>query len=81
MFILTTDANYVPTASTSEIWLNSYANERFFDRPEVMQAFKDQQDIQIPEFTQLNDEERVGGRLRARSGGTGDIVRSQCIAA
>ncbi|KAH8110627.1 hypothetical protein DFH11DRAFT_1619300 [Phellopilus nigrolimitatus] len=68
VFILTTDSRFVPSASTSELGLNPYANERYFDRPEVIKAYKDQQNIQTPEFTQLTDEEMVGGRLRARSG-------------
>ncbi|KAI5122370.1 hypothetical protein M0805_004127 [Coniferiporia weirii] len=68
VFILTTDSKFVPSASTSELGLNHYANERYFDRPEVIKAYKEQRDIQVPEFTQLTEEEMVGGRLRARSG-------------
>ena len=33
---------------------------------EVIKAFREQQDIEIPEYTVLGDEARVGGRLRAR---------------
>ncbi|THH06672.1 hypothetical protein EW145_g3926 [Phellinidium pouzarii] len=67
VFVLTTDSRFVPSASTSELGLNHYANERYFDRVEVIKAYQEQQDIQIPEFTQMTDEEMVGGRLRARS--------------
>ncbi|KAL5533720.1 hypothetical protein ACEPAG_180 [Sanghuangporus baumii] len=67
VFILTTDSSKVPSASTSEIGLNKIANERYFERPEVIRAYKLQQDIQVPDFVQL-DEEMVGGRLRARTG-------------
>ena len=69
VFILTTDSRVVPPASTSEIGLNNLANERYFERPEVIKAYKIQQDIQVPEFWQL-EENVVGGRLRARTGET-----------
>lgn len=67
VFILTTDSSLVPSASTSEIGLNSIAYERYFERPEVIKAYKLQQDIQVPDFIQL-DEGMVGARLRARTG-------------
>lgn len=67
VFVLTTDSSFVPPASTSELGVNAVANERYFERPEVIKAFKEQRDIQTPEFVQLSDDARVGGRLRART--------------
>lgn len=71
MFILTTDVNLVPAASSSDLGFDNYANERYFERPEVIKSYKEQEEIQTPEYTQLQDEELVGGRLRAR----GEVVR------
>lgn len=76
VFVLTTDSRYISTASTSEIGLNRCANERFFEQPEVIRAFKEQQDIQIPEFTQIPDHDMVSSKLRVRSGGMVEMVRN-----
>lgn len=45
---------------------NIFASERYFERPEVIKAYREQQEIQTPEYTVLGDEAKVGGRLRAR---------------
>ena len=76
VFVLTTNSKYIPSASTSQIGLNRCANERFFERPEVIKAFKEQQDIQIPEFTEVPEHDMVPSKLRARNGVIGDMVRS-----
>ncbi|KAI0275184.1 hypothetical protein BC834DRAFT_36091 [Gloeopeniophorella convolvens] len=46
--------------------LNTSAYERYFDKPEVIRAYRDQQLIQTPEFTLLSEHEAVGGRFRPR---------------
>jgi hypothetical protein len=47
--------------------LNTSAYERYFDKPEVIRAYREQQVIQTPEFTLLSEHEAVGGRFRPRS--------------
>ena len=47
--------------------LNTWAYERYFDKPEVIRAYREQQHIQTPEFTLLSEHEAVGGRFRPRS--------------
>jgi hypothetical protein len=47
--------------------LNTWALERYFDKPEVIRAYREQQLIQTPEFTLLSEHEAVGGRFRPRS--------------
>jgi hypothetical protein len=46
--------------------LNTSAYERYFDKPEVICAYREQQLIQTPEFTLLSEGEAVGGRFRPR---------------
>ena len=74
-FLLSTDAGLAPSSSSSEYKINSHANERYFDRPEVMKAIRDQLEIQTPEFVLLTDESRIGRRLRVR----GEEVSSCCF--
>jgi hypothetical protein len=57
----------VPSSSTHDLDQNMFANERYFERPEVIKAYREQLDIQTPEYTVLGDEAKVGGRLRARN--------------
>ncbi|KAJ8457452.1 hypothetical protein ONZ51_g11522 [Trametes cubensis] len=53
-FILTTNGTLLPPASESfEAQLNTHAYGRYFDRPEVQEAYKAQQLIQTPEFIEL----------------------------
>jgi hypothetical protein len=66
-FLLTTDSTLV-SSSTTNVPLNRNANERYFDRPEVLKAYKEQQIIQTPEFTPLSVAGSVGGRFRPRGG-------------
>ena len=47
--------------------LNTWAYERYFDKPEVIRAYREQQLIQTPEYTLLSEHEAVGGRFRPRS--------------
>ncbi|KAI0078858.1 hypothetical protein K474DRAFT_1739813 [Panus rudis PR-1116 ss-1] len=68
-FLLTTNSKLVPPSSdntTFEIELNKHAYGRYFDRPEVQKAYREQQIIQTPEFSQLPEEAIVGGRFRPR---------------
>ena len=74
VFVLTTDVNLVPSSS-SDLGLTNYVNERYFDKPEVIRSYREQQEIQTPEYTQLQDDALVGGRLRAR----GEVVSATVI--
>lgn len=74
-FLLTTNSSLVPPSEDNvsfESQLNTRAYGRYFDRPEVQRAYKQQQIIQTPEFTQLPDDAVVGGRFRPR----GEEVRT-----
>lgn len=59
-------ASAPPQDGSLELEVNSSAFGRYFDRPEVQRAYKEQQIIQTPEFTQLTDDAAVGGRFRPR---------------
>lgn len=69
-FLLTTNSALVPqpqpSSSSTDFGLNSHANQRYFDRPDVIQAYREQQIIQTPEFTTLSEDASVGGRFRPR---------------
>ncbi|CCL98129.1 uncharacterized protein FIBRA_00123 [Fibroporia radiculosa] len=68
-FILTTNSSLLPSTSESvpfEVEINSQAYSRYFERPEVQKAYREQQLIQTPEFTQLDEDANVGGRFRPR---------------
>ncbi|KAH9947136.1 hypothetical protein B0H21DRAFT_692605 [Amylocystis lapponica] len=68
-FLLTTNSALLPASSGSsspEFEVNTHAYGRYFDRPEVRQAYKEQQLIQTPDFTQLSEDAHVGGRFRPR---------------
>ncbi|KAH9829452.1 uncharacterized protein C8Q71DRAFT_404946 [Rhodofomes roseus] len=68
-FLLTTNSSLVPSTSDApnfEVEINTHAYGRYFDRPEVQKAYKEQQLIQTPEFTQLDEDASVGGRFRPR---------------
>lgn len=49
-----------------EMELNQTAYVRYFDRPEVQKAYREQQLIQTPEYSQLPEDSAVGGRFRPR---------------
>jgi len=63
-FLLTTNSVVASTSSTT-FELNIHANDRYFERPEVLKAYREQLIIQTPEFVSLGD--TPAGRLRARS--------------
>lgn len=54
------------THDIPKIQINTQAYGRYFDRPEVQAAYRTQQMIETPEFTQLPDDAVVGGRFRPR---------------
>ena len=67
-FLLTTNSVLLEGSSTSSTFqLNDFARQRYFDRPEVILAYREQQLIQTPEFTLLPEDASVGGRFRPRS--------------
>ncbi|KAI0778971.1 hypothetical protein BD413DRAFT_609503 [Trametes elegans] len=66
-FLLTTNKALLPPVEASvEAQLNTPAYGRYFDRPEVQAAYKAQQLIQTPDFTELPRDANVGGRFRPR---------------
>ncbi|KAI0931572.1 hypothetical protein AcW1_001060 [Taiwanofungus camphoratus] len=68
-FLLTTNSSLVPSSSDSgtfEVELNTQAFGRYFEQPEVQKAYREQQIIQTPEFTQIPEDANVGGRFRPR---------------
>jgi hypothetical protein len=67
-FLLTTNSALVssPTQQGRGAQLNTLANQRYFDRPEVLRAYREQLEIETPEFVLLSVESSVGGRFRPR---------------
>ncbi|EIW86993.1 hypothetical protein CONPUDRAFT_161617 [Coniophora puteana RWD-64-598 SS2] len=70
-FILTTNSTLAPTASSSrdpdvDASFNTHANQRYFERPDVIKAYRAQQVIQTPEFRVLSEDASVGSRFRPR---------------
>jgi hypothetical protein len=69
-FLLTTNSTRVralgDAAGVDGSQLNTSAYERYFDKPEVIRSYREQQVIQTPEFTLLSEHEAVGGRFRPR---------------
>ncbi|KAF8899054.1 hypothetical protein BD779DRAFT_56372 [Infundibulicybe gibba] len=66
-FILTTNNALVAESSNAtKLGINAHANHRYFDRPEVLRAYREQQIIQTPEFINVADIPSVGGRFRPR---------------
>ncbi|KAF8625220.1 hypothetical protein AX15_005521 [Amanita polypyramis BW_CC] len=71
-FLLTTDSAAVDELSADAgLGLNAQANERYFDRPEVLKAFREQLIIETPQFVHVADlpSVGVGGRFRPRGSG------------
>lgn len=70
-FLLTTNPKYAQeTLDGSEfgIQINIVANDRYFDRPDVLQAFRQQKIIQTPYFEGISESiSGVGGRFRPRN--------------
>ncbi|KAK0481747.1 hypothetical protein IW261DRAFT_1472252 [Armillaria novae-zelandiae] len=68
LFFMTTSLELLPKNSSSsngQPMFNIYANERYFERPEVMESYRLQQSIETPDFTELS-QTHVGGRFRPR---------------
>ncbi|KAI6163894.1 hypothetical protein EDD17DRAFT_440613 [Pisolithus thermaeus] len=67
-FLLTTDSTYLDDSGCANTFQQStVARQRYFDRPDVIKAYREQQIIQTPEFTLLPEDASVGGRFRPRS--------------
>ncbi|KAI5997946.1 hypothetical protein EDD15DRAFT_2363786 [Pisolithus albus] len=67
-FLLTTDSTFLDSSGCSSTFQQStVARQRYFDRPDVIKAYREQQTIQTPEFTLLSEDASVGGRFRPRS--------------
>ncbi|KAF8640589.1 hypothetical protein AX17_000251 [Amanita inopinata Kibby_2008] len=78
-FLLTTNSVLVDDLSTNaELGLNIHANERYFDRPEVLRSFREQSIIETPEYVHVADSPSVGvgGRFRPRGSGDNAIDTS-----
>ena len=68
--LLTTNSTLVPSDSSNEsfqLQLNTSAYQRYFEKPEVIKAYREQQEIETPEFSMLVEHATVGGRFRPRS--------------
>ncbi len=73
LFFMTTNLELLPESSSSsdgQPMVNTHANERYFERPEVMESYRLQQSIETPDFTELS-QTHVGGRFRPR--GSDDV--------
>ncbi|KAF8832056.1 hypothetical protein HHX47_DHR1000976 [Lentinula edodes] len=73
-FFLTTDSNLAPSeASTSSININARGYERYFDRPDVIEGYREQKMIETPVFEAIGEGEGVVSRFRPR------IVETQAV--
>ncbi|KAG5342041.1 hypothetical protein E4T56_gene2245 [Termitomyces sp. T112] len=63
-FLLTTNSTLASTSS-GDYHVNIHAHERYFERPDVLKAYREQLTIETPEFKSMGDTQ--AGRLRARS--------------
>ncbi|KAJ7459100.1 hypothetical protein B0H11DRAFT_178953 [Mycena galericulata] len=54
-------------ASAEGSGLNLRAHESYFDRPDVLKAYREQTIIETPQYEGVSDTASVGGRLRQRS--------------
>ncbi|KAJ7492314.1 hypothetical protein FB451DRAFT_527544 [Mycena latifolia] len=54
-------------ASASGSGLNLRAHESYFERPDVLKAYREQTIIETPEYSNVADVPSVGGRLRVRT--------------
>ena len=69
-FLLTTNSALLQSSPKSASFgLNTFANQRYFDRSDVIKAYRDQLNIQTPEFSLLSEDATVGGRFRPRPSG------------
>jgi hypothetical protein len=65
-FILTTSLTVVPDTQTSTSKLNTNGNESYFERPEVLEAYREQQLIQTPEFVNIDPSSTSASLSRLR---------------
>ncbi|KAF9055933.1 hypothetical protein BJ165DRAFT_1521897 [Panaeolus papilionaceus] len=69
-FLFTTDSSYSgdqeEESSQANIQLNTVAFDRYFEKPEVLQAFREQAIIETPVFESIAELSSVGGRFRPR---------------
>jgi hypothetical protein len=78
LFLLTTNSDLAASSSKSgshDLQFNLKANSRYFDLPEVMKAYKEQSEVQTPEFEPLSEDAVVGSRFRPREA---EQVRRWC---
>lgn len=68
-FLLTTNTALGASDSSSEadLQVNTLGNELYFNRPEVLKAYREQLIIQTPEYTNISGIPVVGGRFRVRN--------------
>lgn len=68
-FLLTTNtaAGASDSSSKADLQVNTLGNELYFNRPEVLKAYREQLIIQTPEYTNISDIPVVGGRFRVRN--------------
>lgn len=79
-FLLTTNPRFAeeaPNNSNSGIHINVVANDRYFDRPDVLKAFREQAVIQTPEYEAISESISVGGRFRPRN--QDEVCLSVCL--
>jgi hypothetical protein len=65
--LLTTNSCIIEKSSKLELGTNEAANERYFDRPEVVKAYREQQLIQTPDFAEITETPTAMSRLRPRN--------------
>ena len=66
--LLTTNPSTIANSlETRELGMNIHANDRYFDRPEVVKAYREQLLIQTPEFSNISENPAAMGRLRPRN--------------
>ncbi|KAH0838063.1 hypothetical protein J3R83DRAFT_6304 [Lanmaoa asiatica] len=72
-FLLTTNSTLLqPSSKSASFGFNTFANQRYFDRSDVIKAYREQLNIQTPQFSLLSEDATVGGRFRPRSSGEQD---------
>lgn len=75
--LLTTNPHTIAnSSSTIKLGMNIFANDRYFDRPEVVKAYREQQVIQTPEFDKITGNPAAMGRLRPRNSEDGTVDTS-----
>lgn len=70
-FLLTTNPNIIRDASQAEknaLRLNPQANDRYFDRPDVLQAYRAQKLIETPDWDIVEEDTNISSRFRHRGG-------------